>query len=234
MYRIPYIEFIYSVPMSTPSDFPASVPVLGTTTTPKDHLPTFTIIAAYDQATRGIGYQNQIPWHVPEDMRFFRITTTQTCDPTRQNAVIMGRRTLKSLPEHGLPGRFHVCLTRSATATATTNQDPESEPNPIGILYVSSLDEALRTLGQMPSIESIYVIGGAQVYQEAMRHPQCERILVNELELTPPTPCDTFFPEIDPDIYVEEEAPPSFPQTQIKDVLYTKTRLRTRCFRRTR
>jgi dihydrofolate reductase len=214
--------------MSTPSSFPASVPVLGTTTMPKDHLSTFTIISAYDQATRGIGYQNQIPWHVPEDMRFFRITTTQTRDPTRQNAVIMGRRTLESLPEYGLPGRFHVCLSRSLT-----NQDPESGPNPIGILYVSSLDEALHTLGQMPSIESIYVIGGAQVYQEAMRHPQCERILVNELELTLPTLCDTFFPEIDPQIYTEELVPPpSFPQTQIKDILYTKTRLRTRCFRR--
>jgi len=229
MYRIPYIEFIYSVPMSTPPAFPASVPVLGTTTTPKDHLPTFTIIAAYDQATRGIGYQNQIPWHVPEDMRFFRITTTQTCDPTRQNAVIMGRRTLESLPEHGLPGRFHVCLSRSLK-----KQDPESEPNPIEILYSSSLDEALCILGQMPSIESIYVIGGAQVYQEAMRHPQCERILANELMLTPPTLCDSFFPVVDPDIYVEEEPAPHFRQTQIKGVLDTKTKLRTRCFRRIR
>ena len=39
-------------------------------TMPKGHLPRFTIIAAYDKATRGIGFQNKIPWHVPEDMHF--------------------------------------------------------------------------------------------------------------------------------------------------------------------
>lgn len=169
---------------------------------PAPALPTFTVIAAYHSPTRGIGTQGRLPWHVLADMKYFRDTTQTTRDPRKRNALIMGRRTLESFHGRLLPGRFHMCLTR---------QPPPKEGPPKELSYASSLDHALKLLGNMSDVETIFVIGGEQVYQEALQHPQCERILVNELVWVPEShmpfardDLDAFFPEIPIQMYQEE------------------------------
>lgn len=157
----------------------------------------FIMIAAYDQSTRGIGAHNTLPWHVPQDLQFFRKVTTRTRDPQKQNAVILGRRTWEGMGYRLLPGRFHVCLSSQTPAPPY--------PDPTQVLVAPSLSQALDMLSRMPTIESIFVIGGARVYQEAIHHPQCAEIWVNELVFAdPPTAhYDTFFPAIPADTYHE-------------------------------
>ena len=103
-----------------------------------------------------IGKDGTIPWHVPEDLRFFSITTTG-------NPVIMGRRTWDSLPAkfRPLPGRRNVVLSRSMT--------PEDVP---GAELAHSLDTALDLIGDVPVA---WIIGGGRVYREALRiADECE------------------------------------------------------------
>lgn len=161
---------------------------------------TFTIIAAYHQETRGIGAKNQLPWHVPEDLQFFRTKTRTTSRPSARNAVILGRSTLDSFHGRLLPGRIHVCL---------TSQPPSAIVSP-WLYYASSLNQALAWLQDLSEpVETIFVIGGGKVYQEAIHHPQCAHIWVNELAWrNDPTPfsvtdLDSFFPIIDAEMYQE-------------------------------
>jgi dihydrofolate reductase len=59
----------------------------------------------------------------------------------------------------------------------------------------SSLDDALLYVYFHSQVERVFVIGGAQLYQEALRHPDCHELLVNRI--IGDYECDTFFPDID-------------------------------------
>ena len=162
-------------------------------------LPYFTIIAAYEQTSRGIGYQNRIPWHVPADMNFFRKTTIRTHEPYKKNVVIMGRKTWESLEKKPLDKRINICLTSSMKKKEIRQEQPD-------MFFAYSMDDALQHIqNNISNIESVFVIGGSQIYQEALRHAQCDTILINELifepNISPST--DSFFPEIPENMYQE-------------------------------
>lgn len=144
----------------------------------------FNIIVAVDK-NFGIGKDGGIPWHVKADMAHFKDMTTKTTSPNKKNAVIMGRKTWDSLPGKfkPLPGRMNVVLSRQQELSL-----------PAGVKREGSLDEALRYLSGLPEgqIEGIFVIGGAQVYAQAVNHPQCRKIYVTEIPRD--FHCDTFFP----------------------------------------
>lgn len=139
-----------------------------------------TIIAAIAR-NNCIGKNGAIPWHLPEDMnRFKKLTTGRT--------VIMGRKTWESLPERfrPLPDRTNIVLTRQA-----------NYPLPPGVERFSSLIEALAA----HETKSIFVIGGADVYAQAMP-------LANRLEITrvdQDVDGDTFFPPIDESEWTETQ-----------------------------
>lgn len=131
------------------------------------------LIAAMDE-NRGIGINNTIPWNNPADMKRFRQTTM--CNP-----IIMGRKTFESLKQP-LGGRLNIVVT--------------SKPNSCkGVLTSNSLEDALNTLRSTGSMfEKVYVIGGGQIYEEALRKCLVDRI---ELSIIPGTyECDTYFPHI--------------------------------------
>lgn len=144
----------------------------------------FHIVVAIDQ-NRGIGKNGVIPWNLHADMRYFAHLTSTTRDPKKQNAVIIGRATWKSLPERFRPllGRLNIVLTRTLEYTV-----------PNGVLLASSLDEAF-SLAHENSAERIFVIGGGSVYAKAINHAQCESLYVTQLHEV--FACDTFFPSID-------------------------------------
>jgi len=162
----------------------------------------FDVIAAIS-LSKGIGKNNQVPWRLPRDMQFFKNTTTHTNDPSKQNAVIMGRNTWESLPEayQPLPGRLNVVLTRQANYEL-----PET------VLKAPSFNTALKQLSNSP-IEKIFVVGGEQIYKEALQHPDCQTIHLTHIKKD--FPCDTFFPPIPTthqrtymsNIYVFEDIP---------------------------
>jgi len=118
-----------------------------------------------------IGRGNELPWHLPEDLKHFRAST--------QGApVIMGRRTWESLPPRfrPLPGRTNIVVTRDA--------DWQAE----GALRAGSLEEARAAAGEAPRA---FVIGGGELYRAAL--PQADELLLTELELDVPD-ADVFFP----------------------------------------
>lgn len=131
--------------------------------------PLLTIIVAID-AQRGIGLNNALPWRLPEDLAFFKRTTTG-------HPIIMGRKTFDSIGKP-LPNRRNIVITR--------NPDWRHE----GVEAVGSLEEAARLAGEGQA----FVIGGAQIFAEAL--PRVQRLIVTEIEKT--FACDTFLPLIDP------------------------------------
>ena len=107
-----------------------------------------------------IGKANQIPWRLPEDLAHFK-ATTMGCP------VLMGRKTWDSLPPkfRPLPGRINIVLSRHAHWQAD------------GALRAGSLDEAL---GLCPAQGQVWVIGGAELYAQAM--PLASTAMVTELD----------------------------------------------------
>ena len=117
-----------------------------------------------------IGKDNQLPWHLPEDLAHFKRTTLG-------QPVIMGRKTWDSLPAsvRPLPGRRNVVITR----------DPNT-PCP-GAERYTSLEAALQALAQEPRV---FVIGGAQIYALAL--PWADELLLTEIDAV--LPADAHFP----------------------------------------
>jgi len=138
----------------------------------------FAIVVAVDEE-RGIGKSGGLPWRIPADMAFFR-ALTQGSEAGAANAVIMGRATWDSIPERfrPLPGRHNIVLSRRGLDAV-----------PAGATVVGSLAEALAEAAGSPRI---FVIGGAQIYREALAHPECETLYLTRVNGT--HGCDTFFP----------------------------------------
>ena len=140
------------------------------------------IIVAFD-TKNGIGKDNSIPWFIKSELSYFKKVTTYTNDPLLKNVVIMGRKTWDSLPKKPLPNRINVVLTRSNTIY----EDAYS---------YNSLEQALHELNTMDMVnkENIFVIGGSQIYNEAIKRKDCEKIY--STEVYDKYDCDTFFPNI--------------------------------------
>lgn len=114
----------------------------------------------YARAANGvIGNNNQLPWHLPEDMAHFK-QLTSGCP------VIMGRKTWDSLPVkfRPLPGRNNIVISRQTDWSAT------------GATAATGLPEALRLCSPDTPV---WVIGGAQIY--ALAEPLAQRIEVTEI-----------------------------------------------------
>ncbi len=117
-----------------------------------------------------IGSGNQMPWHISEDLRHFKAITTG-------HPVVMGRKTFESLGRP-LPNRTNVVITR--------NPDYAAE----GAVIAGSLEEALA---MFPAGEEIFVIGGGEIYRQAM---DCaDRLYITMIGV--PFDGDTCFPSID-------------------------------------
>jgi dihydrofolate reductase len=127
-----------------------------------------TIVVAMD-ARRGIGVDNTLPWHLPEDLAHFKRVTLG-------NPIIMGRKTFDSIGRP-LPGRRNIVVTRNAGWRAD------------GVEVADSLEAALALAGP----QSASIIGGAQVFAEAL--VRADRMIVTHIDKT--YRCDTFFPAID-------------------------------------
>jgi dihydrofolate reductase len=133
--------------------------------------PTLSLIAAVAQQ-RAIGRANDLLWSEPEDQQHFRRVTTGC-------PVIMGRKTWDSLPARfrPLPGRRNIVITRNAGWRAD------------GAEAVTSLSDALALCA---GAAKVFVIGGAQIYAEAL--PQADELVLTEVDLAFKD-ADTFFPD---------------------------------------
>ncbi len=133
-----------------------------------------TAIAAVSE-NWGIGKDGELLFHIPEDMKFFRMTTLG-------HTIVMGRKTLLSFPDgKPLKNRNNVVLSRSA------------ELKPEGATVYGTAEEALKYIGAKDS--EVFIIGGGEVYREFL--PYCKKALITKVNAAPNA--DTFFPDLDND-----------------------------------
>ena len=127
-----------------------------------------TVIAAVAK-NRAIGYKNQLIYWLPNDLKRFKQLTTE-------HTIIMGSNTFRSLPKGALPNRRNVVLSRRS------KEFPGCDVYP-------SLEKALKSC--QPD-EDIYIIGGASVYEQAIK--VADRLCLTEVDDVPEK-ADTFFPD---------------------------------------
>lgn len=133
------------------------------------------LIAAMDEK-RGIGKDNKLPWQIPEDLERFRKLTSG-------HIVVMGRKTFESIGRV-LPNRRNIIITH--------NESFKIE----GVKTVRSLEEAIKVaLRQAQDEEEIFIIGGGQIYQQAIGAADKLYLTLIEGDFE----CDTFFPEYQAD-----------------------------------
>ena len=123
------------------------------------------LIVAYFRKNFGIGSSNtnSIPWHLTEDLQYFKeITTKQYVNDNRKNAVIMGRKTYESIPSQHFPLKNRINIIISNTLTSDSINHPD-------VIIVNSFDAAVKAANEM-SNES-FIIGGSSIYQEALNRP---------------------------------------------------------------
>ncbi|MDR6465615.1 dihydrofolate reductase [Chryseobacterium sediminis] len=133
-----------------------------------------TIVVAMGEKNE-IGFDNQLLWHLPKDLKHFK-------DITSGHPIIMGRKTYESIGKP-LPNRTNIVVSRK--------KDWFEE----GILIVGSIKEALKFAKKID--EEVFVIGGGNIYEQTME-------VVDRLEVTlvkADLEADTFFPKIDPKIW---------------------------------
>lgn len=131
---------------------------------------TISIIAAV--ADRGaIGRNGDLLFYLRDDLRRFKALTTG-------HPVIMGRKTFESLPKGALPGRLNIVISRNQSYNAP------------GAVTATSLDQAV---GLVPENSDPFVIGGGQLYKEAI--DIADMLYITRIDADTPD-ADTFFPEI--------------------------------------
>jgi len=125
------------------------------------------IVAAAENGV--VGVDNSLPWHLPEDLKYFKRVTLG-------KPIIMGRKTFDSIGR-ALPGRLNIVL--------TANAEWQSK----GVVVASSIDQALK-LAQAEKTDKAFVIGGGQIYTLFL--PYASTLEMTEVYDTPVA--DTFFP----------------------------------------
>ena len=144
----------------------------------------FSLIAAVDK-NYGIGENNTLPWNLPTDLKYYNDTTRGN----GKNAVIMGRKTWESIPKkfQPLPKRVNIVITKNSNYAL-----------PEGVEKAATLEESL-VIVERHRPEAVFVIGGAQIFAEAIKHPDCQKIYLTEIDAE--FDCDTFFPKFDKNIF---------------------------------
>ncbi len=123
-----------------------------------------------------IGRNNALPWHLPEDLRYFK-------QVTMGKPIVMGRKTFESIGRP-LPGRTNIVVTRQA------------DYSPEGVRVVASLEQALALAEDIALIdgsEELMVIGGAEIYAAAL--PLAKRLYLTEVDAE--VEGDAYLPAVD-------------------------------------
>lgn len=119
---------------------------------------------------RELGKDNHLLWNIPGDLKHFR-------EITKNHPVIMGRKTFESIGR-ALPGRTNYVISHALVAD--------------NVVVVPSLDKAIEKAKTAPGSDEIFVIGGGQIYREAI--DRADRLYLTVVDSAAPG-ADTFFPD---------------------------------------
>ena len=104
----------------------------------------------------GIGYNNGLPWNIPEELKNFKKITSHTFDSHKHNCIIMGKNTWLSLPRKPLPNRLNIII------TSENIQGLEGYDN---VCCVNNVNDALQIAEDTVDVEKVFIIGGAMLYK---------------------------------------------------------------------
>jgi dihydrofolate reductase len=126
-----------------------------------------------------IGCNNQLPWHLPQDLKYFKAVTLG-------KPVIMGRKTYESIGKP-LPGRTNIVITRNRNWVAAE-----------GVVVTNSFEQALLEAQKVKSSapgfsDEVMVIGGAEIYRSALQF--ADRVYLTRVDVEPQG--DAFFGALD-------------------------------------
>jgi dihydrofolate reductase/thymidylate synthase len=158
-----------------------------------------TAIVAASATSRGIGWEGDLPWSLPGDLKHFaKVTKTHAED--KVNAVIMGKNTWNSIPPKFRPlkGRTNVVLSKSL----------KQEDLPEQVLVADSLESAWLLLAEQENLGHVYVIGGESVYQQAILEEYVDKIILTSVDTPHDMQFDTYFPSFGDDWQLSTESDP--------------------------
>ena len=122
-----------------------------------------------------IGRDNQLPWHLPEDLKYFKSVTMG-------KPIVMGRKTCDSIGRP-LPGRTNIVITRS------------TEWQCEGVEVAHSLEQALELaarVAECDGVDELIVMGGGEIYRQSL--PRADRLYITEVDAE--VEGDARFPEL--------------------------------------
>jgi dihydrofolate reductase len=141
----------------------------------------YNIIVAFD-VNLGIGINNRLPWHMPDDLKQFSKLTRGN----GKNAVIMGKNTWNSLPIKMLAGRDNLILSSELVIEENT---PFNN-------YIKTFNtlQKLTNFCEKNNYEEVWIIGGSQIYNLFLDNKKVDKIYATIINKQ--YKCDTFFPKI--------------------------------------
>jgi dihydrofolate reductase len=133
---------------------------------------------------RAIGLENKLPWHIPEDLKYFR-------SKTAGHICVMGRKTFQSIGSKPLPKRLNIVISRDSKFREQFSGIPN-------LSIFSSIEDAIafantqigNEISQWP--EEIFICGGGEIYKAAMA--RTDRLYLTEVQRE--VPGDAFYPEV--------------------------------------
>ncbi len=150
---------------------------------------------------RCIGKDNEMPWHLSEDLQRFKALTTENKDSDIQGIVIMGRKTFESMGAKPLPKRFNFIITSQIDYAQKHDLKERKD-----VYVVHNLDDALTqaaSLAHGAHLETIWIIGGERLFNEAMMYT--DRIELTHVD-TDIKDGDAFYPELPQDFEIAAES----------------------------
>ena len=144
----------------------------------------FDVVVAADREW-GIGKANALPWpKLKGDLAHFKRVTSAAPEGQR-NAIVMGRKTWDSAEVAGrpLPRRLNIVISRGMPLL------------PAGVVVAHSLDEALGAAAHAGDVATTFVVGGAQILQDALDHAELRHVYLTRVDGT--FGCDTHIPDLD-------------------------------------
>lgn len=128
-----------------------------------------------------IGVKGDLPWHIPEDLKFFK-------DKTAGSVIVMGRKTYDSLGKP-LPKRTNIVVSRSA----------EASEFPKEVKLFSDIKEAVmqaKKIGAEQGLEEVFIVGGSEIYKQTLELNLVDRIYLTKIH-TQIANGDAFYPSFD-------------------------------------
>lgn len=111
----------------------------------------------------GIGFKNSLPWHIPEELKKFKEITSKVNNINKKNCVIMGKNTWYSIPKAPLKNRINIVISNNEYEKLKREINNDDD-----VIVVNKFQDAISFVNRNDIIESAFIIGGSQLYNECL------------------------------------------------------------------